>query len=173
MISTTGLCRWCTIGATVDFENIYIAYWNKVFRLCNGYMNDYDRAKDLCQEVFLKVWQHQGSFRGEAGVGTWIFRIATNTCLRQLEKDNRDKRMPLALPEPETDNREEEAHLQLLHRLITELPEMDRIIILLELEDMKQAQIAQVVGLSESNVRVRLHRIKERLTKKFKEHGAC
>lgn len=63
--------------------------------------------------------------------------------------------------------------MQLLHRLIAEMPEMDRIIILLELEDMKQAQIAQVVGLSESNVRVRLHRIKERLTKKFKEHGAC
>ncbi|MCY1561594.1 RNA polymerase sigma factor, sigma-70 family [compost metagenome] len=59
----------------------------------------------------------------------------------------------------------------MLYRFIVELPETDRIIISLELEEVKQSEIAQILGLSEGNVRVRIHRIKERLTQRFKEHG--
>lgn len=64
-----------------------------------------------------------------------------------------------------------EPQIQLLCKFIGELPELDRIIISLELEEVKQAEIAQIVGVLESNVRVKIHRIKERLTKRFKEHG--
>ena len=55
-------------------------------------------------------------------------------------------------------------------KLIAELPEMDRILISLELEDVRQAEIAKITGLSEGNVRVRIHRIKALLTKKIKEY---
>jgi len=64
-----------------------------------------------------------------------------------------------------------EPQIQLLYQFISELPETDRIIISLELEEVRQAEIAGIVGLSESNIRVRIHRIKEKLTKKFKENG--
>lgn len=59
----------------------------------------------------------------------------------------------------------------MLYQLISELPETDRIIISLELEEVKQAEIAQIVGLSEANIRVKIHRIKEKLTQKFKQNG--
>ena len=64
-----------------------------------------------------------------------------------------------------------EPQIQLLYKFIAELSEIDRIIISLELEDVRQADIAQIIGLSESNVRVRIHRIKAQLTRKFKEYG--
>jgi RNA polymerase sigma-70 factor (ECF subfamily) len=59
----------------------------------------------------------------------------------------------------------------MLYKFISELPETERIIISLELEEVKQAEIAQITGLSESNIRVKIHRIKEKLTQKFKNNG--
>ena len=70
----------------MEFEDIYRRYWNKIFRLCMGYVNDYSLAQDMAQETFIKVWQYLPTFRNEANIDTWIFRIATNNCLRQLER---------------------------------------------------------------------------------------
>ncbi|MBL4716739.1 MAG: sigma-70 region 4 domain-containing protein, partial [Bacteroidia bacterium] len=63
-----------------------------------------------------------------------------------------------------------EAKVQFLYKSISELPEVDRIIISLELEDLRQAEIANIVGLSESNIRVRIHRIKDKLSQKFENY---
>ena len=52
-----------------------------------GFVNDYDIAQDLAQETFIIVWQKLETFRKESSIGTWIFRIASNNCLRQLEKE--------------------------------------------------------------------------------------
>lgn len=155
----------------MEFELIYKEYWSKIFRLCMGYVNDYELARDMAQETFIKVWQHLPEFRNEAAVGTWIFRIATNHCLRQLEQ--RRQMLPAEFPAnlPEEERTDKEPQIQLLYRSIAELPEIDRIIISLELEEVRQAEIAQIVGLSESNVRVRIHRIKEVLTRKMRGNG--
>ena len=136
-----------------------------------GYVNDYDLAKDMAQETFIIVWQQLPKFRNEANISTWIFRIATNYCLRQIEKQ---KRYPKAeLPVNLKDEKEEniEPKIQLLYKFISELSETERIIISLELENIKQAEIANIVGLSEVNIRVKIHRIKEKLTQRFKENG--
>lgn len=154
----------------MDFETIYKTYWKKVFRLCLGYVNNYDMAQDMAQETFISVWKQLPNFRNEASVGTWVYRIATNTCLRQIEKNKRTKTVELPIQFKEELFVSIEPQIQLLYRFISELSELDRIIISLELEEIKQSEIAQIVGLSESNVRVRIHRIKERLTKKFKEY---
>jgi RNA polymerase sigma-70 factor (ECF subfamily) len=68
------------------FEVIYKTYWDKIFRLCMGYVNDYDLAQDLAQETFILVWQKLESFRNESSIGTWIFRIVTKHCLRWKKK---------------------------------------------------------------------------------------
>jgi RNA polymerase sigma-70 factor (ECF subfamily) len=153
------------------FEDIYKAYWHKIFRLCMGYVNDYDLAQDMAQETFIIVWQQLPKFRKESNISTWIFRIASNNCLRQIEKQKRfpQSEMPLNLPEEKSENKDPQ--IQFLCRCISELPETDRIIISLELEDINQAEIARIIGLSEANVRVRIHRIKEKLHQKFKQHG--
>ena len=154
----------------MTFEEIHKTYWPKVYRQCIGYVNDPDDAKDLAQETFIKVWQQLPKFRNESSISTWIFRIAVNTCLRQIEKDKRmpKSEFPVEIATEVSDNKEPE--VQFLHQCISELPEIERIIISLELEDLKQKEIAKIVGLSESNVRVKIHRIKEKLTKKFQQH---
>ncbi|MDN3675029.1 RNA polymerase sigma factor [Flavobacterium branchiarum] len=155
----------------MEFKELYKIYWQKIFRLCMGYVNDYDVAQDLAQETFIIVWKKLDTFRNEANIGTWIFRIASNNCLRQIEKDKRF--LKSELPTYLTDEKQEtlEPQIQFLYKCIAELPETDRIIISLELEDVKQAEIANIVGLSEANIRVKIHRIKEKLTQKFKENG--
>lgn len=153
------------------FEEIYAHYAPKIFRLCMGYVNDHEQAQDLTQETFIAVWQHLSSFRGEAGIGTWIFRIASNNCLRSMEKSRRvvQTELPVQLADVKEDTKEEK--LQLLYRCIATLEEMERIIISLVLEDLPQAEIAAIVGLSEGNTRVKIHRIKEKLSQKMKQHG--
>lgn len=150
------------------FEEIYKTYWQKVFRLCMGYVNDYDWAKDITQETFIKIWQKLPGFRNESAIGTWIFRIASNQCLRQIEKQKRLPKTELPIQLEEKLQVGDENKMQFLYKSIAELPETDRIIISLELENIKQTEIANILGLSEANIRVKIHRIKEKLTEKFK-----
>lgn len=154
----------------MTFEEIHKTYWPKVYRQCIGFMNDPDIAKDLAQETFIKVWQQLPKFRNESAISTWIFRIAVNTCLRQIEKDKRMPKSDLPTNIPPEEVMSIEGKVQFLYQSISELPEIDRIIISLELEDLKQKEIAKIVGLTESNVRVRIHRIKDKLTKKFQHY---
>jgi len=156
----------------MTFETIYKTYYRKIFRLCMGYVNDHEWARDITQEAFITVWEKLDQFRNEASIGTWIFRIASNQCLRQIEKQKRMPRseIPFEIEDQATANAETEGKIRLLYQCISELPETDRIIISLELEDVKQAEIAGIVGLSETNIRVRVHRIKEKLSQKFSQY---
>jgi RNA polymerase sigma-70 factor (ECF subfamily) len=153
-----------------DFETVYAQYAPKVYRVCFGYLNDATQAQDLVQETFIKVWQHLGDFRGESAIGTWIFRIATNICLRTIE---RSKRMPVAPIPPQLEAEDEsfdESRIALMHRAIATLDSADRIIISLVLEGLPHNEIAEIIGITSVNVRVKAHRIKEKLAKYINDH---
>ncbi|WP_419800926.1 RNA polymerase sigma factor [Mucilaginibacter sp.] len=154
-----------------EYEEIYQQYSPQIFRVCMGYVNDADLARDLVQETFISVWRNLHSFRNDSKISTWIFRIATNNCLRAIEKSKRIVQAELPENIPEIIEESPEEKLQLLYNCIAELEEMDRIIISLVLEDLPQAEIASIVGLSNANIRVKVHRIKEKLSLKFKKHG--
>ena len=155
----------------MEFEEIYLRYSPQIYRVCMGYVNDTEQAKDLTQETFVAVWRNLSSFQHQSKISTWIFRIATNNCLRAIEKANRVKttELPFDLAMPEEESKE--GKLAFLYNCIAELEETDRIIISLVLEDLPQAEIAAIVGLSDVNTRVKIHRIKEKLATKFKKHG--
>ena len=153
------------------FSEIYDTYGPQVFRICMGYVGDRVEAQDLVQETFINVWKGLSKFRHDAKLSTWIFKIATNNCLRHLEKSKRIQKTELppnleALSEPE-----ENAKLAFLYSCIAELEETDRLLISLTLEELPQIEIADIVGISITNVRVKIHRIKAALTLKFKNHG--
>lgn len=154
-----------------DFETIYTLYSPQIFRVCMGYVNDSAQAKDLTQETFISVWKNLGSFRHESKISTWIYRIATNNCLRAIEISKRMVKTELPVHLPDMPEESPEEKLQFLYRAISELEETERIIISLLLEDLPQGEIADIVGLSAVNVRVKIHRIKEKLAIKFREHG--
>ena len=155
----------------MEFEEIYIEYSPKIFRVCMAYMNDREHARDLTQETFLAVWQHLSTFKNESKISTWIFRIATNNCLRAIEKSKRIKTIDLPSEIISSTDDSKMEKIDFLYSCIAELNEMDRIIISLVLEDLPQAEIASIVGISNTNTRVKIYRIKERISNKFKEHG--
>jgi RNA polymerase sigma-70 factor (ECF subfamily) len=154
-----------------DFKEIYTQYSPPVFRVCMGYINDPAQARDLTQETFIAVWQGLSSFRGDSKMSTWILRIATNNCLRALERSKKIQTTELPFDIPERNEEQIEDKLAFLYKCIAELEETERIIISLLLEDLPQAEIAAIVGLTEVNTRVKIHRIKEKLAVKFKAHG--
>ena len=135
-----------------------------------GYVNDADLAKDLAQETFIIVYKKLPEFRNEAKISTWVFRIASNICLRQIERQNRFSKGNFPLHLSEKKESEIEPKINFLYKCISELPEKDRIIISLELENIKQEEIANIVGLSNANIRVKIHRIKDKLRIKFKKY---
>lgn len=152
------------------FEEIYQQFAAKVYRMCIAYVNDEDLAKDLTQDTFTTVWQNLHTFRNESAIGTWVYRIAANKCLRSIEQTKRvrNEELPLELADVTSSNQEE--NIKMLYKCISELEEIDRIIISLELDEIPQSSIATITGLSEGNVRVKIHRIKGRLLEKMKKY---
>lgn len=151
-----------------QFNELFQTHYSKVLRLCKGYFNgDADLAADASQEVFIKVWEHLGSFRNESSISTWIFRITVNTCLVYLRKNSskREIRSEQFLNlVTENYSPEIEEKLSKMYACIQKLDEMGKMIILMVLEGMEYNEIAQVVGLTEETLRVRIHRIKKSLT---------
>ena len=151
------------------FKEIYHTNYSRVIRICLGYVNgDETLAKDITQEVFIKVWENLPGFRKESAVSTWIYRITVNTCLLHIRNQKKKK------AEVDTANlsavAEENAHpeenqLKQLHGCIQMLSQTNRSLILLELEGLPQKEIADIVGLSHEAVRTRIHRIKNQLSK--------
>lgn len=154
------------------FKDIYQTYSPKVHRLCLGYTGNAMEADDLLQEVFIKAWQNLDKFRGESQISTWIYRIAVNTCLHHLRsqknKKNVDIDKTIIKKEEETDDKEQQ--IQLLYKCISELSEADRLIITLLLEEVPYSEIAEVTAISEGNLRVKIHRIKQQLSTIYAKH---
>ncbi|MFT3824970.1 MAG: sigma-70 family RNA polymerase sigma factor [Chitinophagaceae bacterium] len=155
-----------------DFTQLYETYSGKVLRLCMGYTGSEELAQDLLQETFIAVWQGMDRFRGSSQPGTWIYRIAVNTCLSHLRSP---KNKPKAELKEHMENRPEELpdteqRIQLLYRCINELAATDRLIITMVLEDIPYPEIAESTGIKEGNLRVKIHRIKQQLNEIYKKY---
>ncbi len=152
-------------------------YQGKIFRTCLGFAADEAQAKDLFQETCLHICQSIDQFRGTAQAGTWVYRITVNTCLMHRRKSQRRKESTWQeVPEPAAESTLNEKiiheeRLQLLQEFIRELPEKDRLLIILYLEELSYAEMATILGFSVNNIGVRINRIKKVLTEKFERHG--
>ncbi|MFC4818062.1 MULTISPECIES: RNA polymerase sigma factor [unclassified Flavobacterium] len=149
-----------------QFKDIYSNYSKKVHRLCLGYTGDTMQADDLLQEVFIKVWENLEKFRGESQVSTWIYRITVNTCLLHIRSNKKQTKVDFDKTNLKIsdDTNEKENQIQLLYKCISELNETDRLIITLLLEEVPYEEIAAVTSISEGNLRVKIHRIKQQLS---------
>ena len=156
----------------MDFEELYKKYSTKIFRVCLGYFNDVDKAKDITQDTFITVFENLENLKNSDNILGWIFRIASNKCLRTLENEKRNRHVydfDFIKIEDEKPLMVEDDFVN-LHNSIVELGELDRIIIGLYLENINQEKIAEIVGISHSNVRVKIHTIKELLIAKMKKN---
>lgn len=156
-----------------QFKSIYESNYPKVIRMCLGYTNgDIAWSEDLAQETFIKVWQNLDTFRNASSISTWIYRITVNTCLLEL-RNKKPLRLSKELYNVEQINDDsavaKEHQLKRLYQCISTLKTENKSIILLELEGLPQKEIAEIMGLSHDVIRVRIHRIKDELTKCVKK----
>lgn len=151
----------------VAFKKLFDENSKKVFNLCYGYTGDADTANDLMQETFIKVWQNLDKFRNQSQLSTWIYRIGVNTCLSHLRSVKRRPTEELndhIIENITEETSEKVEQVAALYRAISQLEEHERIIITLVLDEIPYPEIAEVSGISEGNLRVRIHRIKHKLT---------
>ena len=148
-----------------DFQQIYEENYSRVVGLCLGYVKGNDfLAKDLAQEVFVKVWQNLPQFRQHSKISTWIYRITVNTCLQELRK-KKYVALKIDVEAESTPNPiETESRFKSMYKCIDSLSPENKSIILLELETVPQNEIADIIGISHGAIRTRIHRIKEQLS---------
>lgn len=153
-----------------EFSSIYQEYSSKIKSLCFGYTNSIDEADDLSQETFLSAWKHWDKFNGQSSRTTWIYRIAINKCLTHIKK-NESKAIDIIEIEKELAiNDEKNENINLLYKAINKLENIDRLIITMFLDELSYKQIAEVLGIRENSVAVRIHRIKLKLTEIFNNY---
>jgi RNA polymerase sigma-70 factor (ECF subfamily) len=150
------------------FVDLINKHQGLIHKVCIMYENDPDVRNDLFQEIVLQLWKSFPSFRGEAKITTWMYRIALNTAISGFRKDTRkvktedlnDTHFNIS---ERPDEREE--NFQKLQWAIRQLSEIDRAMIMMALEEVPYEEIAETVGISQNNVRVRMNRIREKLRK--------
>lgn len=155
------------------FESIYSEQHPMVLQMCLGFVKgDKDAANDLSQEIFISVWTHLDKFRGASSYKTWIYRITVNTCLQYVKKDKKVRTLTTFEIENQTEisntDKTEKDPISDLYKAIGQLKKIDRLIIMMVLENQDYDSIAEVIGINTINVRVKIHRIKKRLEKIMK-----
>lgn len=146
-------------------------------RLAAGYEADPEKRHDLRQEIHFQLWRSLDIFDGRCSLRTWTFRVAHNAAVSYVERERRTNESLVSLEDVEppapADRREPEIDqqraLQQLSGFIRQLKPLDRQIILSYLEEMDVAAIAEIVGVSPANVRMKVHRIKKILASRFFE----
>lgn len=152
------------------FESLHADYYSMVHQMCLGFMKgDIDLANDLTQESFINTWRSLDKFKGASSYKTWIYRITVNTCLKYIRDNKQNSQVPIdpesALsPTIQIEQSNEQPH-QELYQAIGQLNELERLIIMMVLDELEYEEIAKVVGINEGNLRVKIHRIKKNLKK--------
>lgn len=161
-------------GKTPLFEVLMRRYNQRLFRVQRSYISDEDAIKDSLQLTYIKAYENLESFRGDAKFSTWITRIAINEALKYLNKQKRysklqlvDANTPMNEHTINSKNTPEDYTIQkdfrgLLEKVVGKLPSKYRSVYLMrEIEQMDTKETADCLKLTESNVKVRLHRAKK------------
>ena len=147
-------------------------------KVCRIYASTDADRQDLFQEMVIQLWKAYPKFKGEAKFSTWLYRVAINTAITGLrrKKDFITSVEPESLPHnssDETSGKAEEERLQQLYQAIAQLNEVEKAIVMLYMEDRTYDEMEDILGISNSTLRVKMNRIKEklRLLTKTIDHG--
>lgn len=149
------------INRKSDFEQLVMEHKSSIYSVCYMFVDTRAEADDLFQEVLINLWSNYDSFRGDAALRTWVYRVSMNTCISfKRKKHIRTEPLTDACDIPDEDSQRQTKQL---HRRISRLQPVDRAIVLLWLENLPYSEIASIVGITVRAVSVRLVRIKEKL----------
>ncbi|MEP5611361.1 MAG: sigma-70 family RNA polymerase sigma factor [Cyclobacteriaceae bacterium] len=148
-------------------------------KICRVYCDDVEQRKDLSQEILIQLWRSYGSFRGDAKFSSWMYRVALNVAIQHLRKAKKrpdDLKLTPEMQEMASSSDSEllDENVKLLHYAIRQLNDIEKAIIMLHLDEKKHEEIAEIIGITQNYVRVKMNRIKEKLRKTLnpQPHGA-
>ncbi len=152
-----------------EFTQMVQTHERLIYKVCNLYAADTEDIKDLFQEIVLQAWSAYPRFRKESSISTWLYRVALNTAITHKRKQHKHISVP-GFPEnniADTTPQYAEEY-KILHRLVSALPPLDKALVLLYMEDRPHTEIAEILGISTSNVGTKLGRIKDKLKQQAK-----
>ncbi|MDM8158345.1 RNA polymerase sigma factor [Labilibaculum sp. K2S] len=158
------------------FNDIVTDNGKRIRRICSYYSPNHEDRKDMYQDILVNIWKSLDSFRGDASINTWIYRIAVNTSLgftgkafkqMQMIVDVDTENLSLLFDEGTKEKLEQEAQLNQLQIELNQMSVIDKSLMSLMLEGLSMREIADVIGITEPNVKVKIHRIKEQLKSKL------
>ena len=155
-----------------DFLSIIDANKRIIFKICNSYCKNADDREDLAQEIIFQLWKSWSSFNANYKLSTWMYRIALNVAISFYRKERKTTDTVLMgdhVIEIADEQIEEslETNLNALQQFINELKPLDKALMILYLEEKPQKEIAEIMGITSSNVATKIGRIKEQLKQKF------
>ena len=143
---------------------------NIIHKICRLYTSDSDAHKDLFQEITIQLWKAFPKFRGDSKFSTWAYRVALNTAITLYRKSTRtvatvEYESRSFFISQEDYNSDEEDQLKLMYKAVQQLNDIEKALIFMYLEDKDYTEIAETLGISEVNARVKMNRIKGKLKK--------
>jgi RNA polymerase sigma-70 factor (ECF subfamily) len=169
-----------------DQKSVFMAWLGEhgssVMKVAHAYTLTSDECQDLAQEILLQAWRSLPKFEGKASPATWFYRVALHTAMNWQRKDKprRSRQQPLLEVQvlaTDVMNSAEQAQqretVEQLYNAIHQLPKTDAALVLLYLDQLSYREIAEVLGISENNVGVKLNRAKKALSELMKgeSHG--
>jgi len=149
----------------------------RILRICKYYAPVTEDQKDIYQEILVNIWKSLENFRGEAQESTWIYRIALNTAMgfagkefrrMRIVLDGGEKNLTNLISEDDHEVKVKEDQLNILQNYLNQLSVIDKAIMSLVIEELSSKEISEIIGITEPNVRVKIHRIKESLREQLK-----
>lgn len=158
------------------FIEIITTNQNLLYKICNSYCPNPDYRRDLEQEILMQLWKSIKKFDGRVKITTWMYKIALNTAISHYRKDSKRIDKPvdidnsvISLPDFEYDSQIDEK-ITILYKVIEQLSKMDKALMLLYLDNYKHKEIAEILGISESNVATKISRIKKSLKEQISNY---
>jgi len=151
-----------------DFLQLLEKHQNIIHKICRIYSYDYSDPKDLFQEISIQLWKSYPSFKGKSKFTTWMYRVGLNTVITLYRKNKKtirgeDYSKISELKANEEYDETKDNQIKWLYGKIDTFSEIEKALILLYLEDKKYSEIAETLGISEVNARVKINRLKKKL----------
>jgi len=147
------------------FQLLIAEHQGLIFKVCNMYCDNREDKEDLFQDIVLQLWRAYPSFRSEAKVSTWLYQVALNNTIARLRKEKRTQRFErlddAAFNIPAENSSDE--RLSDMYAAIKQLTEIERAVTMLYMDDCSYREIGEILGLTESNVGVKLNKVKMKL----------
>jgi RNA polymerase sigma factor (sigma-70 family) len=156
-----------------EFLQLLLTNKRIIYKICHAYCNNRNDHDDLAQEIAYQLWKSKDNFNPDYVFTTWMYRIALNVAISFYRKE---KKSPvktvisdhlLEIEEDRDDAHEKDSRINRLQQIINELKELERALMILYLEEKSYKEIAEILGITETNVATRISRVKAQLKQKL------